>query len=158
MTLALDKQGLEVELHRVMDGVILSLLSAIASTNDNAHDNTHAAGAPRKLGCQVAIHGEFEGHVTVLATLGLASHFAVCMFGDDLTAAPTQADAQDALREVANIVAGNLKPLFGGQNTLGLPENMAADASARADVKGQLAQAALEHVSGTLEVRVYAAL
>jgi hypothetical protein len=149
--LRITEHDLGVELQRVMQDVFLSLLEGEPEPVATA---PRGAAAPR-LACRVAIHGPFEGHVTVIATLGVATVFARKMFGSDLPGAPTAGDAQEALREVANIVAGNLKPLFGRHNTLGLPEDLPADAQ-RCD-GSQLAEATGEHRCGTLEVRVYEA-
>jgi hypothetical protein len=92
----------------------------------------------------------------VTATFGLASLFAARMFEGELEGPPSARDALDALREVSNIVAGNLKPLLGDHNTLGLPEELPVDATH--PQKGQLAQASSHLVGGVLEVRVFAAL
>jgi hypothetical protein len=102
----------------------------------------------------VQIHGGFEGHVVIRASFAMAATIAQRMFGDDLAGPPTGQDAQEALREVSNIVAGNLKPLFGEHLSLGLPEDLDNDnGSGR-----RLGQAAAEHPFGRLEVRVYAAV
>ncbi|MEY4576333.1 MAG: Chemotaxis phosphatase CheX [Pseudomonadota bacterium] len=145
-------QELEVELHRVMHEVVLSLSGDTTAITDA----TTGARSEQRLGCRVAIHGPFEGHVAVLATFGVAAQFAVRMFGADLSGAPSLLDAQEALREVANIVAGNLKPLFGEHNTLGLPEDLPSDL--HLSNRGQLAEATAAPLGGALEVRVYTLL
>ena len=141
---------IECELPRVMNDVSLAILG-----------ETRDLEAPliegeQRLSCTVGIHGDFEGEVVVTATFGLAALFATRMFEGDLAGPPTPRDALDALREVSNIVAGNLKPLLGDHNTLGLPEELATDAAR--PLKGQLAQASSQLVGGVLEVRVFAAL
>ena len=111
------------------------------------------------LACRVRIRGGFEGEVIVSATLDLASRIAARMFEDELAergGEPTPREAREALREVANIVAGNLKPLLGANNQLGLPEDLPENvALARVD---PLAHATLEHAAGALDVVVYTAL
>ena len=139
---------LNSELPRLMSEVIFGLLG----DNDNyptppANDNF--------ISCRVAIRGGFEGEVIVSATRTLASSIASRMFEDELDGQPTFQDARYALREVSNIVAGNLKPLFGENNQLGLPEDQAENAPSMPD---QLATSTLDHPAGVLRVVVYTTL
>lgn len=140
----------ECELPRVMNDVTLAILG---ETGELKNDQ---GSAEQRLCCAVGIHGGFEGEVVVTATFGLAALFARRMFEDDLAGSPTARDAIDALREVSNIVAGNLKPLLGDQNTLGLPEELPVDAVRSHG--SQLAWACSHLEAGVLEVRVFAAL
>lgn len=107
------------------------------------------------ISCRVAISGGFEGEVIVSATRALATSIAGRMFEDELAGQPTFQDARDALREVSNIVAGNLKPLFGENNQLGLPEDQAENARSLPD---ELATSTLDHPAGVLRVVVYTTL
>lgn len=141
---------LESELPRVMHDVTLSILGETGELGPG-YDTVQ-----ERLSCAVGIHGGFEGEVVVTATFGLAALFATRMFEGDLPGPPTPRDALDALREVSNIVAGNLKPLFGDHNTLGLPEERSSDAAP--PHTGQLAEASSHLPAGVLEVRVFAAL
>lgn len=141
---------LEAELPRLMHEVMLGVLG------DEPENDVAVADFGSPLACRVTIRGSFEGEVVVSMHLALASCVAQHMFADELPGSPTQQDALDALREVSNIVAGNLKPLFGEHNQLGLPEDLTpSEADARV---GQLAQAKFAHPCGVLDVRVYASL
>ena len=140
----------ESELPRVMHDVTLSILG------ETGELELREPTEEQRLSCTVGIHGGFEGEVVVTATYGLAALFASRMFEGELVGAPTARDALDALREVSNIVAGNLKPLLGDQNTLGLPRELPPDAQFTRS--GQLAEASSRLASGVLEVRVFAAL
>lgn len=141
------------ELPRVMDEVLFALLGEHATS-------PLLADIPSKhhtsLACRVRIRGGYEGEVIVSATPELAAHLAARMFEEDLAGPPTPREAREALREVANIVAGNLKPLLGPSNQLGLPEDL-ADTGLRARVD-PLARATLEHRAGVLDVVVYTSL
>jgi CheY-specific phosphatase CheX len=140
---------LDAELPRVMQEVIFGLLGDTAAANDsNAADR-------KPIACRVAIRGAFQGEVIVSATLGLARSIAEQMFEDELQGPPTDRDARDAVREVSNIVAGNLKPLFGENNQLGLPEDQAENSHL---FNTQLADASVEHATGVLKVVVYTSL
>lgn len=148
----MDIAGLETAVHTVMEEVLSGVLGA----------PPRATGQPRtqeaRLACAVSIDGDWHGRVVVSATLGLATQTAAEMFGDDLPGLPTERDAQDALREIANIVAGNLKPLFGDRNTLGIPEDLNAASLQPMAAKSPLAHASVPHGDGMLEVSVYRAV
>jgi hypothetical protein len=157
-------QDLELELHTVMEEVLLSLLgeeldpsppqAAWGGSPPQAASGgspPQAASGPR-LTCTVRIHGGWNGQVIVQASLGLADLAARRMFGKEHRASSSRQDAQDALREIANIVAGNLKPLFGQSNNLGLPEDLPVDSI---HPPSALAQAVVQHGYGSLEVRVF---
>jgi CheY-specific phosphatase CheX len=144
---------LATELPRVMNEVLLALLGvpAVNAVLVNVPAKHHSS-----LACRVRIRGDFEGEVIVSATPELADSVAARMFEEDLKGAPTPREAREALREVANIVAGNLKPLLGPNNQLGLPEDLAdTGPPARVD---PVARATLEHRAGTLYVVVYTSL
>jgi hypothetical protein len=138
-------ETLQSELPRVINDVLFGLLGE----ND---ENFAPPAADNFLSCRVSIRGGFTGEVVVSATPELASAVAEQMFEDELDGPPTQQDARDALREVSNIVAGNLKPLFGENNQLGLPEDLA---EANLVLPSQLATCTLEHPAGVLKVVVY---
>jgi CheY-specific phosphatase CheX len=108
------------------------------------------------LACTVAIRGGWNGQVVVHASLGLASLAALHMFGADARITRSGRDAQDALREIANIVAGHLKPLLGEENTLGTPEDVPGDVTY--PQAPQVATATVYRGSGRLEVRVFETL
>jgi hypothetical protein len=149
--MTIDQLALELEIGRVLNEVVASLLGRSTALPDGG------GMADRRLACRVAIHdaqGAVARHIAVVATFGLAERLAGYMFGADLLGAPSAIDAQEALREVSNMVAGNLKPLFGQNYALGLPEDLPSDVQLSG--RGQLAEAALKHATGTIEVRVYA--
>jgi hypothetical protein len=142
---------LDAELPRVMQEVIIGLLG------DTPDNDVVPARSDAAFSCRVRISGGAQADVVVSATLPLASRIAEQMFEDELAGrAPTEQDARDAVREVSNIVAGNLKPLFGDNNQLGLPEDLAQGEPASSD--SQLCEATVEHPAGVLHVRVYGTL
>ena len=143
---------LDSELRTVMEEVLLGLLGDETDLPRLPQLPDSAGG----LACSVRIRGGWNGQVIVHASLGLANLAALHMFGDDARITRSGTDAQDALREIANIVAGNLKPLFGDHNTLGLPEDLPGDVTY--PELPQLATATVQHRAGRLEVRVFEAL
>ena len=140
-------ETLEEEVRQLMDEVLIGLVG------DATPLPPLEAAAETQLCCGVRIQGGFSGQVIVQASLGLASLAALRMFGDEVSNPLSIRDAQDALREIANIVAGNLKPLFGESNTLGLPEDLPGDLTY--PEAPQLAKAVINHADGRLEVRVF---
>jgi CheY-specific phosphatase CheX len=148
----MEVEDLEAAVHTVMEEVLSGVLGA----------PPQPSGRPRaqeaRLACAVSIDGDWHGRVVVSATLGLACLTATEMFGDDLPGLPTERDAQDALREIANIVAGNLKPLFGDHHALGIPEDMTAASLQPLAAESPLAHACVPHGDGVLEVSVYTAV
>jgi hypothetical protein len=140
-------ESLNYELQQVMEEVLVSLLG-------ETFDVPPAAADEPLLTCAVCIRGGWNGQVIVQASLGLAGLAATRMFGKESSASDSQIDAQDALREIANIVAGNVKPLFGQSNDLGLPQDLPMN-SLYPPPTTQLAQAVVQHGGGSLEVRVF---
>ncbi len=66
----------------------------------------------------VVLEGDFEGAVKVSCSGALAQRIAAVMFGGD---APSPDDIRDALGEMANMIAGNLKTALPGHARMGLP-------------------------------------
>ncbi|HYC76464.1 MAG TPA: chemotaxis protein CheX [Planctomycetota bacterium] len=76
--------------------------------------------AERRVVAVVRIYGAWSGAVTLSAPLSLARRAAAAMFGVDVDAT-TDADAIDALGEIANMTGGNIKSLLPGDCALSLP-------------------------------------
>jgi chemotaxis protein CheX len=95
----------------------------------------------------VELSGAFRGRVVLAASPALASRLAQQLLGADRVSAE---QVDDALGELANILAGNLKALFPAPVSLGLPR--VGDA---APVPGQpLAELAYACLSEPLTVMV----
>lgn len=71
------------------------------------------------LWAHIAIDGEGRTHVWVGPSRTLVSRAARRML---LTESVTESDLEDATREFANIIAGNLKAVFAPNGAVGLPE------------------------------------
>jgi Chemotaxis phosphatase CheX len=74
-------------------------------------------------GSRVDVTGAFCGSVVVGCSEGLARRLASQMFGLDADAV-TGDDINDATRELANMVAGNLKILMPPPSEIGLPKEV----------------------------------
>jgi len=78
-----------------------------------------ATGHRRWSGC-IALSGEWRGAVTVSCIDPLARIVTGAMFGIEPTDA-TDAEIQDAIGELANILGGQTKQVLGDRCVLGLP-------------------------------------
>lgn len=67
----------------------------------------------------VVLDGDFEGAVQVACGPGIALRITQAMFANDEP--PSTEDISDALGEVANMIAGNLKSALPGHTSVGLP-------------------------------------
>lgn len=126
-------------------GIALTVLESLAPADVGAAV-TVTSGEP--LACAVRIEGDWRGRVIVTLSPRLAASIATRMFA--LSTISTD-DVREAVREVSNIVAGNLKPLLGGtRNTLGLPE----DLSHRDKIGPSIAHVVVLHRGEPLEIHV----
>lgn len=84
-----------------------------------------APGSPMAAGpflaATVTISGGWRGRVTLCCSAALARWAAAAMFQSPLAAAGDR-ELRDAVGELANILAGNVKGLLPASTTLSLPE------------------------------------
>ena len=142
-------QALPHEVRRIAGEVLL----ALAGEDDAWLDGSEQLPSGSRLACCVRIEGGFRGQVMVHATPGLALLVARRMFGHD-PASPFDGEAQEALREIANILAGNIKSLLGLGNQLFLPEDLPLDAPL--PPLESVAESVIDRGGQRLEVRVFA--
>ena len=137
------------EVRQIANQVLLALAGEDEADLDVSLPPPHGA----RLACCVRIDGSFRGQVLVHATPGLAVLVARRMFGAE-PATPFAEETLEALRELTNIVGGNIKPLLGPGNELSLPEDLPLDAPC--PPLSPLAESVVEHSGQRLEVRVFA--
>ena len=100
-----------------IDATVTSIWSAMIDLPLEAVDP--AADQPTAaITAVVVLDGDFEGAVKVSCGVQLADRIASMMFAAD---APTPDDVRDALGEMANMIAGNLKTVLSGPSHMGLP-------------------------------------
>ena len=97
-------------------GSILGLEVAVES----AGSAEERLKSERTLTACVHVTGSFQGATLVFCTARLARELAAIMFETPAEALSVE-DVQDALGELANMVAGNIKPLLEGSSRLSLP-------------------------------------
>jgi chemotaxis protein CheX len=104
------------DLAAVVEGAITMMLG-IELGEPVEHDEA-ARGC--NLGASVQLTGAWQGAVVVGCDLDFGREAARSMFDSD-PADVTHDEIADALGEVANMIAGNVKPLLPGAETLSLP-------------------------------------
>jgi len=72
------------------------------------------------IGASVQLMGDWAGAIVVGCDATFGAEAAGAMFGTD-PATVTQEEISDALGELANMIAGNVKPLLPGTATISLP-------------------------------------
>ncbi len=103
------------EIHEVVSSIWTSLLGMQIDPATSADPP-----AERYYTGRVTIRGGWNGTVVVRCAQGLARRVAAAMFEID-PASVTVDDMRDAIGEVTNIAAGNLKALMPDMCSLGLP-------------------------------------
>ena len=142
-------QSLPHEVRRIAREVLL----ALADDESMIGEDEAPPQPPGRLACCVRIDGHFRGQVWIHASVGLANRIARRMFGH-VPDGPFTSESQEALREMTNIVAGNLKSILGAGNHLDLPEDLPLDAP-YPDLES-IAETVVDHQGERLEVRVFA--
>jgi CheY-specific phosphatase CheX len=114
--------------------------------------------APVDAGVRIAFKGPFAGELVVKVCGGLLPSIAANMLGEDES--PSEAQQQDALGEIANIICGNVLPRIAGPREvfqLGVPQIDASE-----DTDGEVAMSPAAEVQlgferGRVEVQLFAA-
>lgn len=112
----------------------------------------------------VSTTGAWNGHFVVSVTLPCAVLIARAMFGDEEGEIPTE-DVSDAVGEIGNILAGNIKSILPQPSALSLPQVVIDAASfslpavslrltATLDWNGEKIVASLWQESGTEKVEI----
>jgi CheY-specific phosphatase CheX len=112
------------------------------------------------VSASVAFAGPFEGRTVVVVDRAMLSPLAANMLGLDPGADPTPAQQDDALKELANVICGNLLPKVAGEEAVFhvlAPALSAGNAiAAAADAPAGVTQVTLD--TGTTRVALYAPL
>ena len=104
------------DLWSVLSGVWESLLGRPASPADGV------TGGEGAVSASVALHGDWEGAVTVACSPAAAESLTRMMLALPGDARLMSGDVPDAVCEVVNVIGGNVKALVEGSSRLGLPE------------------------------------
>jgi CheY-specific phosphatase CheX len=91
-------------------------------------DDINVKAAPYKAAA-LGFHGPFSGKIVILTTERLALTVAANMLGLEEDDPDVSGKAGDALREILNMICGNLLPAIAGSEqefTIGAPEEISA--------------------------------
>jgi hypothetical protein len=100
-----------------LDEVVRSVVSGVAGLDLGLNDDGPAQGEERYI-AELPLHGTVSGFLRIQVSLRLAQVLAGLMLHrkwDDETV------TRDAMGELANIIAGNLRPLLGVCRGMGIP-------------------------------------
>jgi chemotaxis protein CheX len=113
------------------------------------------ADTPITLGASVQFMGDWDGAVVVGCDASFGTQAAAAMFGID-SSAVSDDEVADALGELANMIAGNVKPLLPNAAAISLP-TVVHGADLRLDIPGGQAVVAIvfRGPDTTLTVRIY---
>ena len=143
-------QMTEPDLAAVVEGAISLVLGFDADELVQDADPTICT-----IGAAVHFTGEWEGALVVACDSQFGREAAAAMFGSEPDAVDDE-EFCDALGELANIVAGNVKPLLPGAASLSLP-TVVTGADVHVGVLGARQSVGIVYRRGTatLAVRVF---
>ena len=107
------------------------------------------AGSPDDVVAQIELLGESSATMTITASAGAAASLAVAFFGTEVHELMPP-DLPDAVKELANVIGGAIKPLFGVTTTLSIPTievTEAGDGPSRASTT-------VAYADGTISLRL----
>ncbi len=109
----------EDEIVQIVQSIWMSILG-LGIVADGTSGMEERLSGKRTLTACVHLTGAFEGATLVFCTARLARRMSSVMFETPAEALSVE-DVQDALGELANMIAGNVKPLLEGSSRLSLP-------------------------------------
>jgi CheY-specific phosphatase CheX len=110
---------------------------------------TPPAGSPDAVVAQIELLGESAAMMTIAASASAAASLAVAFFGTEVHDLMPD-DLIDAVKELANVVGGAIKPLFGVTTTLSIPTIVVDEVEGRAS----RASASVPYASGTISLKL----
>jgi CheY-specific phosphatase CheX len=109
----------EDEILEIAQSIWMSILDLPIELADCSRESMKALNTRTLTGC-VHLTGEWDGAVLLYCTEELAGRAASIMFATDVAELSVE-EIQDALGELTNMTAGNIKPLLSGNSRLSLP-------------------------------------
>jgi hypothetical protein len=123
--------------NRLLDDTLYDVgaetLGALALMSLVPEDEAPATGPLPLRAAAVAFSGPFSGELVVRASAEMLPHLAANMLGLEEPSAASTDHQEDALKELANVICGNLLPAMAGTEPVfrvGVPRVLAVDESA----------------------------
>lgn len=107
------------EIIQIVQSIWASILNLPIEVSDINEDFPSSDRSRSFTGC-VQLTGDFEGATLLHCPSRLAIQLSALMFEEETDKLSIE-DVQDALGELTNMVAGNIKPLLKGHSRLSLP-------------------------------------
>ncbi len=109
----------EDEIAQIVGSIWTSILDRVVEVDESCCDEPWTLPGRTLTGC-VQLTGDFEGATLLFCTAPLARTLASVMFSEEPDTLSSE-EVRDALGELVNMVAGNIKPLLPGTSRLSLP-------------------------------------
>jgi hypothetical protein len=103
----------------ILDDVVRSVVGGATHLEVVMSDDGVAAGSPR-YSAEIPLQGAWSGRLRLEVSPALAHELAGAML-HRRSGEVDKATAMDAIGELANMIAGNLRPLIDGARSLGTP-------------------------------------
>jgi len=110
----------EPDLADIVEGATSTMLGTVLGALAPSGEAPSEASAACAVGASVQFTGEWSGALVIGCDEMIGNEAAAAMFGCDTNNVAAD-DLSDALGELANMIAGNVKPLLPGAITLSLP-------------------------------------
>lgn len=107
------------EIEQIVTSIWMSILDLPIVPASAGPEGTRPVESRTLTGC-VQFTGDFEGATVVHTTAALARRLAAVMFMAEEDSLSLE-EVQDALGEITNMIAGNIKPLLPGSSRISLP-------------------------------------
>ena len=148
MRAQIDEQSVINANSQFWDQMLSMTLDPVASVGD------FFAGAGHLLG-SVCLHGNWTGRIEVRISLGLAYYATSEMMMQPLEMV-VEADALDAAKEIANMIAGMIKSSLPRPCSMSVPESVAeAEKFSVQALSEDSLSVAFRHAAGDLMVRIW---
>jgi chemotaxis protein CheX len=141
---------MENDLAEIVEGATTLMLGLELGTWSAGTESEHCA-----IGASVQFTGDWSGALVIRCDSHLAHEAAAAMFGCDVDAIDPD-ELSDALGELANMIAGNVKPLLPAASLLSLP-TVVQGSDLRLGVIGAAASVSLswQRDASVLSVAIY---
>jgi hypothetical protein len=143
---------------QVLSDVVGRTFEDLAFMFQMGEEEAAAGAAAETTSASVAFAGPFTGRTVIVVNRPMLASLAANMLGLDPGVEPTTAQQEDALKELANVICGNLLPKVAGEEAVFqvlAPTLSAGDAIAEAtDLPAARTQITLD--SGAARVAMYA--
>jgi hypothetical protein len=110
-------------------------------------------GAPARVTAEIDLLGDVPAVLSISASPEAAAALAVAFFGTSI-ADLSPIESVDAVKELANVIGGAIKPLFGVATTLSIPTTDVDEPGGADPSAGWVASAHIGYAAGIIELHL----